>query len=1121
MKQRYINTVIFLIISFLTVSVFSQNSNGKLTVVGKVLDFEGLPLVGASIVEKNASNGVTTDFDGRYSINVSSKSILVISYVGMKTEEVAIKGKSEINIVLTEDVSALEEVVVVGYGTQRKEDITGAVESIDGEDVEDLPVGNLGAALVGRVLGLNVSGGESRPGQAAKLTIRDPTLQGSVRSKYALAHGANQPLYVIDGVVQIDPNTGFSDSTLFDNLDASQVESISFLKDAAAAIYGSRAAQGVVLVTTKKGKRGPAQFSYSANFSLSDETYRTKMLSAYQYGKVFNVMNSINPQGGIGSSYDSANEAPDNRYFFSPTELEHFKSLNYNALDEYWTSSGTQRHNVSLSGGTKDATYFGGISYYTQDGNLGSLDYDRWSFRAGSNVKLAKGFNASFQVSGYFTDVARTSSSIGNQSGEDDYRQLLNRTPFMPMYVNGTPVVLNGASTGDNLVNFHYGELLRLQNLSETTDNNVSANINVDYEVPFIKGLKFSLNYSRQESNERGNQKGGVYNLYQVYGADQFTTTGQTYVVYENGSGPLGTNDIKSFANGEPQVTVVENSDRLLIDYSKSKNEQLRFQGAFEREFGKHNVSALFAMERSERELSSLRVIKSGVPDWSQGMLWQNTGDVDQEHTVNNKSESGDLGMVGRLNYNYDRRYYGEFLFRSDASAKFAPENYWGRFYSLSGGWNVSNENFFTSNVFDFLKLRASIGLAGNDDTRPWTWLQTFQSQPSEGAVFGGNGSVSPGLEASSQANRDARWSSDLKTNFGIDAKFLDNRFSLTFEQYYNKITDGLVALTTGVPFTVGGSVVPSNYGEHKRWGTEISIGWDDTIGADFSYGVTLNTSWNRTKLIKGNFDNEDYWYPWTTNQPGFVDRGAWGYDNIGMFKTQEDIDNYIADTGITKVFDIDAANLQPGMLYYRDIRGAWDPATKTFAPKDGIIDQFDKIQLRKPARGPQGFSSVIRMAYKGLSLNTVLTVNWGGYREVGSAKSPFGSYNIGGNYENRPAFWANMYHPTLNPNGTIPNLLNEVNRGTEGSEGGINTVSSDFWRVSSFSLLMRNINLSYTIPKSFVEKAGISRCKVNFVAMNPFILFNPYKDYGLSPYGAYNNYPVLSTYSLGINIGF
>ena len=1115
MNRIFIKTCIVFFVSMLNFSVLAQNTGGKITVTGTVVDETDVTLPGVNVIEKGTSNAVATDFDGNFTISVKPKAILVFSYLGMKKAEYPIGDKTTFRIVLKEDAQSLNEIIVVGYGSQRKEAITGAVSSIKGDEVEDLPVGNLASALVGRVLGVSVTGGESRPGVSARISIRSPLTGETARSKYATALGATDPLYVIDGVVQIDPNTGFSDPTQFNNLDASQVESISFLKDAAAAIYGSRASQGVVLVTTKQGKKGPAKFSYSGNFSISDENYRPKVLNAYEYGKTFNILNSINPIGNIGNSYDPSDPYPNSQYFFSPVELEHFKTIKYNALDEYWSSAGTQRHNLNLSGGTEDATYFGGISYYTQDGNLGSLNYDRWSFRAGSNVNLGKSLKVGFQVSGYFTDVSRTASSIGAQSGEDDYRQLQNRTPFMPMYVNGLPAVLNGSDGGDELFQFHYGELLRLNNLAQTSSNNITTNINLTYEVPFIEGLKFNLNYSRQQASNRGDQKGSVYNLYQFFGADQLTTTtqGQTYIVYEDGSGPLGTNSVRL-------TQEVVNSDRILIDYGKSKNEQARFQASYDKDFGNHSFSGLFAVERAERQLNELRVIKFGIPEYFNGNLLQTTGDFDQNNSTNKKSESGDLGYIGRLNYNYDNKYFVEILFRSDASAKFAPENYWGTFYSISGGWIVSKESFFKSNVIDYLKIRGSVGLAGNDDIRPWKWRQTFQFQDGEGAIFGDDSTLSVGLEDNGQANRDVRWSKELKRNLGIEARFLDNRLSTTIENYYNVGTEQLVDLTAGVPFTVGGSTAPSNSGRWDRWGSEVGISWDDTIGDDFSYGVNLNTGWSRYELIKGNFANPDFWFPWQSKQPG-GDRGVWGYDNLGMFKTQDDIDKYIAETGVTKVFDIDSDQLKPGMLYYRDVRGAWDPETRTFAEKDGVIDQYDQIQLQKPARGPQGFSSVIKMSYKGLSLSTVLTANWGGYREIGRAKDSFDSYVIGGNYENRPAFWADMYHPVLNPTGSIPNLSESINRGSPNSEGGINTVSSKFWQVSSFSLVMRNINVGYTIPKKITDKMGISAFRFNFVAINPFILYNPYKKFGLPPTGSYDSYPNLRTFSLGVNVGF
>lgn len=1111
MKKTFTNACILLILNLLTFTGFAQEASEKIMVSGAIIDASGVPLMGVNVIEKGTRNGVVTDFDGNYQITVDSKGIIEFSFVGMKTVEMPVEEKTIINITLQEDESSLDEVVVVGYGKQKKEALTGSVATIEVSEIEDLPVGNLSSALVGRVLGVSVSGGESRPGQSAQLVIRSPVTGNDVTAKDG---GATDPLYVIDGIVQINPDNGRSDPTMFNNLDASEIESMSFLKDGSAAIYGSRASQGVVLVTTKRGKKGPARFSYSGSFSFSDEAYRTDMLNASQFGKVFNIMNGPN---GLGEINDISAENND-LHFFSDKELEHFETLNYNVLDDYWTSSGSQRHNFNLSGGTDDATYFGGISYYTQDGNLGTLNYDKWSFRAGSNVNLAKGLKAGFQVSGYFTDESKTVSSVGSSNTENDYRQLVNRAPFIPMYIDGLPTLLVGSSANDEEVGYHYGEIQRIQDLNYTTDSNVSVNVDIEYEVPFIEGLKVKANYARQESNSRGSQKGGTYSLYEFYGADDDLTDGerplgQTYIYYESGSGPYGTNIIRGSDVDLPVIREISNGDRILIDDTRSTRVQTRFQSTYNRDFGLHSVSGFLAVEKSETEWNKERIIKFGAPDWSTGMLWQATGELDEGNTYNWYKEAGDLGYIGRFNYSYDSRYYAEFLFRSDASTKFAPKNYWGNFYSVSGGWIISKENFFNSNVIDFLKLRSSVGILGKDDTKAWQWQQNFTIETTGGAVFGGNGDVSSGLEASGPANPDIRWGKEVKTNIGIDARFLDNRLSTTTEAFFNRGTELLVNLNSGVPFTVGGASTTGNYAEADKWGFEIGLGWSDTVGDDFTYAVNVNTGWYDGEKIKGNFTNPDNWRPWETKQPGSFDRGTWGYDYIGMFKTQTDIDNYVAESGVTQILGITTDNLKPGMLYYRDVRGAWDPETHTFAPKDGIVDENDQIQLGKPAKGPQGFSSSFRLAYKQFSLNTVLQVGWGGYREIGGSKQSFSTSVIISNAENRPAFWSKMYDEQLNPSGTLPNLSS--------SNSSINNVSSKFWQVSSFSMAMRNINMGYSLPKELAEKLGVNRLRFNLVAINPFILFNPYKDYGLSPYGSYNNYPTLKTYSLGINVGF
>lgn len=1092
MKKTFSNACILLLFGLLSLSNFAQNTSSKIIVTGTVVDMAGVAVPGVNIVEKGTANGVVTDFDGNYKIPVKDNATLVFSFIGLKTLEVAVKGQTLINVTLQEDTSTLDEVVVVGYGTQKRQEVTGSVATVKMSEIEDLPVGNLASALVGRVLGVSVSGGEARPGNAAQITIRNP-------QTFAKDGGSNSPLYVIDGVIQIDPDTGFNDSTQFNNLDASEVESISFLKDASAAIYGSRSAQGVVLVKTKRGKKGPAKFSYTGNYSIADETYRTRMMNAYEYGKTFNILNG---PGGAGQAYDPASPTPNRTYFFTPNELEYFKTLDYDFLEDNWTSAISQRHNANITGGGDTGTYFAGISFYTQEGNLGTLNYDRWSFRAGSNVTLARGFTADFQVSGYFTDQSKTFNKVGGEDEEDDFQELQNRAPFLPMYINGLPVQLAG-SQSSALLGYHYEEIQRLNNLAKTADANVTVNANVEYEIPFIKGLKIGGSYSRLETHSRGNQLGFRYPIYEFNGPDG--SPNDNFIYYESGSGPLG-------VNTQRRSTEIKNGDRILIDNITNRREQTRFQSSYARDFGKHSVSAFFAIEKSETSYNKDRILKEGAPIWSTGMLWQATGALD--NTFNWAGESGDLGYIGRANYNYDEKYFAEFLFRSDASAKFAPNNYWGKFYSVSGGWIISKEAFFKSNTIDFLKFKGSVGLLGKDDVKAWSYLQKFGFQIDKGAVFGGDAGVSPGLRASSPANAAIHWSDELKTNFGFEAAFLDNRLSTNIETYYNIGTNIFINLNQAVPFTVGGATTPVNYGEFDTWGTEISLGWSDNVGKDFSYGANFNIGWSNNKLIKGDFADTPYFRPWE-NKPGqSTDIGTWGYDYVGMFKTQADIDNYIADTGITQILGKTVSQLKPGMLYYRDVRGAWDPATGTFAEKDGIVDVNDQVQLKKRSKGPTGFSSTFRLAYKQFSLNTVLSVDWGGYNLVsGTARNRIARDRIVQNAENRPAFWANMYDEVLNPTGTIPNM--------HGNNSSINMVPSEFWEVSSLRMNIRNINLSYSLPKNIAEKLSVSSFKLNLVAINPFILFNPYKDYGLPPDGTYDRYPILKTYSLGLSVGF
>ena len=369
----------------------SSESKARINITGTVKDSKGEPLPGVSVKVKGTTTGTTSDINGVFRLNLpTGDETLVLSFVGFKTQEVKVGGKTTLSVTLMDDSKALEEVVIVGYGIQKKAHLTGAVETVKPAEIQDLPVSNLSAAIAGRSLGVGVSGGTTRPGVAGTITIRNESS--------AAKDASSGPLYVIDGVIQISAN-GSTDNTLFNQLDPSEIENISILKDASAAIYGSRAAKGVILVTTKKGKAGKPRISYSGSYGNNNRPYKPDMMNAYQFASYFNIMNGPN-----GSNLGKTSANPQN-YLFSQDELDYFKNVSYDWLDPAWSSSYNTQHNVNVSGGTETATYFANIGYFKQNGNIGKNDYDRWNFRAGAEVKAAKSLKVTLQVSGNYANL--------------------------------------------------------------------------------------------------------------------------------------------------------------------------------------------------------------------------------------------------------------------------------------------------------------------------------------------------------------------------------------------------------------------------------------------------------------------------------------------------------------------------------------------------------------------------------------------------------------------------------------------------------------------------------------------------------------------------------------------
>lgn len=1039
-------------------------------ITGRVTNDKGEPMAGVTVQVKGLKTSTLTDANGSFTIDVpNDAATLVFSFVGMERKEVSISGKSDFQIQLKNADATLSDVVVVGYATQKKSHLTGSVESIKAKEIEDLPVGNLGAALGGRILGLSVSGGTARPGSAASLTIRNPM-------SLAKDGGNLEPLYVIDGIIQVAAN-GMNDNTLFNSLDPSEVESITILKDATAAIYGSRAANGVVMVQTKRGKIGTPKISYSGSYGFNDEAYRTKMMSAYDFAMYMNIMNG--PYGNNRQSTDKDN-------IFSADELEHFKNINFDWLAPAWKSAHNMRHTFNVSGGSDKATYFANVSYYTQNGNLASLDYDKWTFRAGSDVTVATGLKTGLQVSGSFSDKVKTFNKIGGENDENDYRNLLLTPRYVPMYVDGYAVRIPGT---DQLSQYHFYEIERLGNLAQTKDKNMTINMYAEYEVPFIKGLKARGSYARNFGTGNGSQVGTVYSL------AEFTRAGENQHIYDQGATWLRSSNFK-------------NGDRLYYSNTNSESNQLNFALSYARQFGQHNISGLVTVERAEASSDQQDVWKEGPLQTTNGQFGSAFGLVDGRTSGN---ESGSLGYIGRFNYSYADRYLVEFLYRTDASTKFSPENYWGSFYSGSLGWVISNEKFFNVPAINFLKLRYSVGLLGKDDTKAWQWRQRYTYQNGKGGVFGGNSLASTGMKMEASPNRNATWSDEFKNNIGIDARFLRSRLSATIEGFYNHATNMLIERTESIPVTVGGTIAAENWGTANMFGYEVGLGWNDKIGSEFNYGVDVRFSWYDNKIMQGNFKATENLLPWD-KQPGQSDdNGVWGYDYLGMFRTQADIDAYVKQYNITSVIfgntSLQANQLKPGMLYYRDVRGQRQP-DGSFAGPDGIIDVNDQIKLANKSSNHYGFGVVLKAGYKGIGVDCVIGGSFGGWSEIDGTSRKKLNNSISRNYQSRPSYWGDIYDLDLNPDGKYPNPhWDEVSLAP----------TSTFWQVSSFRMRMRNINVNYSLPKKVAEMMRISNARINLTALNPINFYNPY-DYKDAE-GAYDIFPNLRTYSIGVNL--
>lgn len=879
------------------------------TVSGQVTDESGIPMAGVTVAERGTSTSTRTDTDGRYQLTVSSaEAILVFSSIGYAPQEIVAGGRQTLNVTLQSEVNMLEELVVIGYGTQKKSLTTGASVQVKGEDIAKLSTTNVVNALQSQSPGVQITQQSGMPGQGFKVNIRGI---GTI--------GNSQPLYVIDNVIGGDINS----------LNPSDIESIDILKDAAsAAIYGSRAANGVVLVTTKQGKAGKMTLNYDAFVGWQNAYKLPSLLNAKEY---MAIQDERRFNEGL-APYDWASLIP-NQY----QQIQDGTWNGTNWLKEIHQDNAlTQNHAFNLTGGTDRSTFAMGYSVASQDGIFGkpvAPEFNRHTVRLNSTHVILK--NDDFDIVKFgenLTYTYRTNSGIGiGNIYWNDINNMLKGNPLMPVYNSEGGYYDHASKVADGWA-FDGATANPIADMVYRRGMNMSKNhsimANAFLEVQPIKDLRFRSNFGYR-------MNASSYRSYTP--AFHLSTT--------------SINDIDDISQNKSQ------------GYSWTLENTL----AYQRTFGAgHHVDAVIGQSIEKwgiGENLSVTTSNSTFPgSWQHAYVgnWMAfpgfMPTIGGGHDIENNFAS----FFGRVNYNYNETYMASVILRADGSSNFGPNHRWGYFPSVSAGWNVSNESFMESvDWLNFLKLRASWGQNGNASIDPFQYLATIAIDSHNGYYFGNDkNTLRNGAYPDVLPNPYVSWETSEQVNIGLDARLAQDRLGIVFDWYRKSTIDWLLQAPvlaifgTNAPFINGGDI--------ENRGFELGLNWNDRRG-DFSYGISLNGSYNRNRVVRI-ANNEQLiegqanvlsqgTLPMYRAQVGFPIGYFYGYKTDGIFQNAEQIADYRSrGHGVL-------ANAQPGDVIFVDTNG------------DGAITDADKVQIGNPHPDfTAGFN--LSLGYKGIDLN-------------------------------------------------------------------------------------------------------------------------------------------------------
>tara|TARA_R110002126_G_scaffold72364_1_gene180913 strand:- start:89033 stop:92116 length:3084 start_codon:yes stop_codon:yes gene_type:complete len=1026
MRIKQTRTYLFLTLIILF-GINHSLSAQKIEVKGNVTDDQGFPIPGVSIMEKGTTNGVMTDFDGLYQIQASAKGTLSFSSLGFEKTDVAINDRKTIDIVLKPSTTDLEEITIVAYGQQKKIAVTGAISTVSSEDLIKSPAANVANSLAGKVTGLSTVQFSGQPG------ADDPNIY--LRGIASLSEDRSEPMTIVDGVERP-----------FTSLDPNEIESISILKDASAtAVYGVRGANGVILVTTKRGKIGKAKISASYSTGLQQPTRLLDFANSYTYARTFNEA-QLN---------DDPNLDPANLKF-SPEALEAFRTgsnpilyPNTNWLDYLLKPTAKQTQgNVNISGGTERVKYFVSLGVLMQDGLFETFDtqydynfsFQRYNYRSNLDIKLTNTTKLALTIGGR-VGVRNQPNTGGNFN--QLFRDIYWSVPFSSPGIIDGRYIRNGTDyipgeKKDGLQSF-YG-----RGFSNIVNNRLNFDIGLEQELNFIPGLKFRTKFAyNTDYRHTKSRNSSVANFTPVFlrDIDPIADQNSEEIVYRR-NGVDG-----NLSYGE--------------SYATSRNWYLEGGLSYKNKFEDHSVGALLLYNQQKV------YYPAQFTDIPRGLV----------------------GLVGRANYDYKNKYFLDFSVGYNGSENFAEDKRFGVFPAVSAGWILTNESFMENQtIVDFMKVRASYGLVGNDRIGGSRFLYLPDSyDPTNGSYSFGidNPNNQQGAIEGQIGNANVTWETAEKQNYGIELKFLQNKLGLKVDYFVENRSNILTTRGT-VPSYVAYDLPAVNIGKVQNKGFEVELNWNQRINGDFKYWINANMSHAKNKIIFQDEIPQSEDYLFRTGHPvgqpfGYI------FDRFyGVNDQSADVPDHQYD-------------LKPGDMVYKDLNG------------DGIVDQDDQKAIGYPVYPLNSFGLNLGFEYK----NFDFSMSWVGATDT--------SRMLGEVY--RVAFGATLdrsllqymadgrWTPETADSATYPRMT------LNGSAN--NSKDSDFWLRDASYLRLRNLEIGYNLKNSYLKSIGINNFRLfingsNLITISELDITDPEARTAND-----SQYPLTKLYNFGVRVNF